>query len=1008
VAGPGSGKTTVLVERFAWLVSKGISPQAILAITFTEKAAKEIKTRLVKEYKADTERRRAVERATVCTIHAFCNGLLQEHAVAAGIDPRFRVMDAREAGIALAAAMEAVLNRLALERREDFRAWADVWPADDPAVALRSIHEALRMAGGAKQALRHLPEFHPEIELDAVAAAVHEMLSQAPPAATDAQRRRLDGGWAWLGERDTVEPLAWLKQFSMDRRGLKPGHPVYEDLPRVKAMMDHARQAIVGAMFVSQRAMAVEALIEFEAEYTQAKRAASALDFEDLQELTLALLERDSEIRRHTSERYEAILMDELQDTNPVQWRLLDLVRRPGRFFAVGDVNQSIFGFRYAAPEQFEAFQESVTAAGGEIDRLQHNYRSRPEILKAVEAIATTPSCPGVIPHQLISAREFPPAEGPFVEIQRIESDEDHAEALWIARRLRELHGTLLVGDPPRPATFRDMAILARTKAPFEDLESALQQEGIPCTMDRGKNFFLEQEILDLTNCLRVMANPADEIGLFGLLRSPLFGISDDDLLSIRAAEGGLAPPEALARINRLREFREELATDRILARFVDETGFLSTPDPRVRANVDKFLHLMRSLDEAGHITLEDKLRFIEQQRESGREPNAPLVEAADAVQIITVHSAKGLEFPVVVMAGMQRGAGGPGEPISWSQAAGLGMSWRLPGTSENVRDPAMEAYSSETTRREDAEADRLLYVGMTRAEELLILSWKDGKRSKSRWPEQVEAGLQFQWPGEGQSVVGGGLRVTRLSGRPDWLEPVAAAQAQAAEVDVEPLPGSVQTSASLSVSALATFVDCPRRYYLQHLVAWPQPDRSGTGPGGGKALGTEVHEFLGGLRADVSPEARALAQRFLDSDLGRRAEAAGRVNREFDFLIEAGGTLLSGQIDLWFEEQGRIIVVDYKTDRNLDEDRLRAYEMQLRLYAMALGRGLGRPVDEAWLFGLREGAAHAVDLEGEEESLRPLRELQSAERSLDFPLRIAPRCQWCPYYEDACPSVLE
>jgi ATP-dependent exoDNAse (exonuclease V) beta subunit len=1009
VAGPGSGKTTVLVERFAWLISSGLSPSAILAITFTEKAATEIKTRLVARYHEDAARRREVERATVCTIHAFCNGLLQEHAVAAGIDPRFRVMDAREAGIAHAAAMEAVLNCLALERREEFRALADVWPADDPAAALRSIHEALRMAGGARQALRRLPVFDPEGELDSVAAAVRQMLEQSPPPATDPQRRRLDGGWDWLGRRAAAEPLAWLAQFAMDRKGLKPGHPVYEDLPRVKAMLEQARRSVVGSMFLSQRALAVEALIEFESEYTQAKRAASALDFEDLQELTLALLEKDSEIRRQTSERYDAILMDELQDTNPVQWRILNLVRRPGRFFAVGDVNQSIFGFRYAAPEQFEAFQQSVAEAGGEIDRLQHNYRSRPEILRAVEAITTRPSCPGVTPHQLISARDYPPGAGPFVEIQRIESDDDQAEALWIAHRLRELHGTLLVGDPPRPATFGDMAILARTKAPFEALESALQLAGIPCSMDRGKNFFLEQEILDLTNCLRVLANPADEIGLFGLLRSPLFGVSDDELLSIRRDKDKLAPPAALARIARLREFRGELPTDRILARFLDETGFLWVLDVKGLANVDKFLHLMRSLDEAGHVTLEAKLLFIEQQRDSGREPNAPQVEASDAVQILTVHSAKGLEFPVVVMAGMQRGSGGMTQPIGWSPGAGLGMSWRLPNTSENVQDPALAAHISETNRREDDEEDRLLYVGMTRAEELLILSWKDAKRPMSRWPAQVEGGLQIQWPGEGQSVQAGGLRVSRLNGVPERLAPVAVAKTQGTVVDTRPLPVSPESSASITVSALAAFVDCPRRYYLQHFIGWPQPERrsEGASPGGGKALGTEVHEYLGGLREEVSAEARALAQRFLDSDLGRRAAAAERVHREFDFLFDAGGTLLSGQIDLWFEERGRVILVDYKTDRNLDEDRLRGYEMQLRLYAAALGRELGRPVDEAWLFALRERVAHAVHPGTEEEGLAPLRELQSAERSLDFPLRTAPRCQWCPYYEEACPSVL-
>jgi RecB family exonuclease len=140
---------------------------------------------------------------------------------------------------------------------------------------------------------------------------------------------------------------------------------------------------------------------------------------------------------------------------------------------------------------------------------------------------------------------------------------------------------------------------------------------------------------------------------------------------------------------------------------------------------------------------------------------------------------------------------------------------------------------------------------------------------------------------------------------------------------------------------------------------------------------------------------------------LGRRAAASLRVEREFDFLIDAGGTLLRGQIDLWFEEQGRLVLVDYKTDRYLDEARIAAYEQQLRLYAYALSRGLSRPVDEAWLFSLREGEPHEVRLGEVDERLTPLRELQAAEKSMDFPMRIAPRCRWCPYYDDACPSGL-
>ncbi|MGJ5815593.1 UvrD-helicase domain-containing protein [Paludibaculum fermentans] len=1001
VAGPGSGKTTVLVERFAWLVEQGMDPGRILAITFTEKAATQIKARLVKRFSTDLERRRGVERAQVSTIHAFCMGLLQEHAIRAGLDPEFAVLDERESDTEQAAAMEAVLDRLAEERRDEFVAVAEAWPANDMALALRGVYEDLRMGGGARIALQRLPEFHPEAEVEELRRSVRQMLDESPSPTTDPQRRRIAEGRAWLSQEPS---LSWLAEFKMDKKGLKAGHPIYDGLDRVRMLRDQARRCLLGASHVKERAVLRDALVEFEQEFQRRKRTRAALDFEDLQEQTLRLLESDPEIRSETQDRFDAILMDELQDTNPVQWRILNLVRREGRFFAVGDINQSIYGFRHAVPEQFVAYQETVLAQGGAVDRLESNYRSRPEILAAVTAsLVTTPSV-GVTKHELIGRRVYPPHDPPFVEIQRMEEGEAEIEALWIARRLRELHGELTVGDPPHPSRFRDMAVLARTKAPFDALESAFERFGIPCQIDRGKNFFEEQEILDLTNWLRVLENPAGEIPLFALLRSPFFGLSDESILLARA-EGGLAPPAAWERIVEARAFREEIPADRLLSRLMDQTGYRDALARRGRANVDKFLRLVRDLDSATPGDLAGHLEQIDDLRARGKEPNAPEVEFSDAVQVMSIHSAKGLEFPVVVLAAMQKGTQNFSEPLAWTPQAGLGLRWRMTDGKSSEPDPALAACASLTSERERAEADRLLYVAMTRAEERLILSWTQPARTSPPWVLQVETGLQVDWPSEINAVrETGELRVTRRSGPPETLDAPVLEGGTPEPLEVPALTESRQASAQLPVTALAVFADCPRRYFLQSLVGWPQPMIEGAS-GGGAALGTEVHEFLGGVLEEASPEAEALAEVFLQSELAGRVQRAGRVEREFDFLVELEGVLLRGQIDLWFEHEGRLVVVDYKTDRNLDEVRMGAYSVQLRLYAEALERMLGRPVDEAWLFSLRQGTAHPVELGGREERLAGLRALMEAETTGDFPLRAAPRCQWCPYFEGACPS---
>lgn len=988
VAGPGSGKTTVLVERFAWLVGQGLDAESILAITFTEKAATQIKARLVKRFAEDGEKRRAVERAPVSTIHAFCLGLLKENAIGAGLDPEFTVLEEREAEREQAAAMEAVLDRMAAERREEFAALVEAWQPADCARALRSVYEALRMGGGAKKALERLAEFDPAVEMAAVVEDLREMLRASPAPDSDAKLRRVAVLEAWLAARETTDELEWLGALKWDKKGLKAGHPLYDGKERLDARIQAAKRAVAGARYVKERATAREALIEFDEEYRRRKRERAALDFGDLEEKALELLRQDAEVREATRERYAAILMDELQDTNPVQWAILDLVRREGRFFAVGDINQSIYGFRYAAPEQFAEYEKGVAERGGEVDRLEENYRSREEILGVVTEITVKQPCEGVTEHRLMAGRKWAGGDAPYVEVQRAEAKDANEEALWIARRLRELHGTM-VGEPRRPARFRDMAILARSNKVFDGLEEALERYGIPSIVKRGRNFFEAPECLDLTNWLRVIENPRHEIALYGLLRSPFFGVSDEELMRLRLAEKR-ATAEAEEVIRQARAWREEIPADRILARLLDERGYLRRQKARAKANIDKFLRLVREMDAAAPGDLAGHLEAIDELRATGKEPNAPEVEARDAVEILTVHSAKGLEFPIVVVAAMNRGTGGFEQPVCWSARNGLGMKWKA------AEDPVYEAHGSERKRREDGEENRLLYVAMTRAEERLILSWTNGKRS-SAWVKLVESGLKIDW----EKREAAGARVSVLEGAPELLEPVAA-EAGAAPVVVRRLEEHREAPAGVAVTALALFAECPRRYLLEAALRWPREEVSGGG--GGRALGTEVHEVLGGLRTEASAEARELAEVFEKSELGERARRASRREHELDFLAEIEGTLVRGQIDLWFEEAGRGVLVDYKTDRYLSEARMRSYELQLRLYGLALEKVVGRAPEEAWLFGLRAGEAHGVEMQ-KDAALRVLDEWKEAERAGEFPLRESAECKWCPYVAGACPA---
>jgi ATP-dependent exoDNAse (exonuclease V) beta subunit len=1006
-AGPGSGKTFVLVERFSWLVRQGLDPLKILAITFTEKAATNIKRRLADRFAGDAERRRAIERAPVSTIHSFCTSILREHAIAAGVDPGFGILDEREAWIERQQALKSALDAVALGRREDFRQLLDVWRyGKSMEGAILSVYESIRMYGGPKSALANLPRYDSRGALDAVESAVKSMLEADPPCKTDKQREKLDALREWLIGRPDAPPLEWLRGFGYDMRGVKlpEGHPFKLRRDTVKdELIPAARSAIGGEATHAQRELLRDILILFDENFRAAKRSLGMLDFTDLEEYALAVLQNDADVRAQVQERYDAVLMDELQDTNPIQWRIVNLVRRPRLFFAVGDINQSIYGFRQADPRNFEGLQEEFEQNGWPIDRLETNYRSREEILRVANAIT---SLDGIQQHTLQAREEpFPAKRIPSVELQRVEGDDTEAD--WIAHRIRELHSSLLVGNPPRRARFSDFAVLTRNTGVFAALESALQRQSVPYVVTRGGNYFDLQEVIDLTNWLRVLENPCDEIATYALLRSPFFGFSDEDLHR-RRINGQLIPAEARTALDAIRALREDLPPDLLLTRALDEAGYRNGLNPAQSANVDKFLALLRGLRSNGIASLAAIIEQIDGLREAGTETAATPPEESDSVKLLSIHGAKGLEFPVVFLASIQKASGQDDYALTWVDGGGFGGSWRLDGEAAGVLDPAARMNKSIQKVREERESDRMLYVAITRAEEHLVLSWRrpDGRTGRSSpWPQIVEGALEPDWPAEENSAEEAkGQRVIRRRGIPEPLDPPEGESSSDGAVELVPVPVDRQAGKEIFVTALVRFESCPRRYFLGTSLRWPA-ERPGVG--GGAELGTEVHALLAGEVLDKpTPEALRLQREFEQSELGRRAARATRMEREYDFLVDLDGVLIAGQIDLWFEEGGEIVLVDYKVGKKPEPEKLAEYEKQLQIYSVAVERATKQKPARAVLTFLHSREVHEVDLDCAAEKAGVLVQVwQQAESSGEYELVESKHCESCPYFRTACPS---
>ena len=1053
VAGPGSGKTSVLVEFYRRLVMDArVPPSRILAITFTEKAARNMKERLAGFFRGMPESRRQLEQANVSTIHGFCARLLRENSIAAGIDPQFRVLDARQSVIMQRQASTAALDALFAERPEAMRRLMRALRSPELAGEIPGLYDAMRAGGICVQALRDF-SMQGAPSLEQIRDILRRVTQESTRDWLPAQRTNLEDvlraaqELAELPDTPITENHFRIRSlFPTSLNGLKKNTVIHSRLMAAKKQIhEDLYRAWLTEYYAGARETLCAVMERFDFLYSERKRGLGALDFADLEAFAVQLLEQNRTVRDRVRDQFLHVLMDEFQDTNAQQAKLVDLLRAPDRFYSVGDINQSIYGFRHANPGVFRAYRDAIHRSGKHLVELVENWRSRPDILRAFETIVD--GAAGIEPRRLVASKDFPDKLEPSVEIiAGIANTQEAAlnlEAQWVARRILELAGSLhLAGGPAR---FGDFAVLVRNTEVLPAFTRGFEQAGVPYLLNQGRGFFETREAVDLTHLLRVISNPRDEISLAAVLRSPFAAVSDEALFRLKQA-GNLG--SALRRLDhleaefssedleKLRRFREQLRRwresretagfDRLLMRAMDETGYPVEPASRAAANIEKFLAMAR--EACARLTLPQFVEELEWMREAdARDVDVPPEDTVNAVRIMTVHAAKGLEFPVVFLAALHKGVQTDTGPVCFSPQIGLGARWIDPSSGKDKGDWFHAAIREEAKRREEEESNRLFYVAMTRAEEHLVFSYSSfGK--KKEWAAMLEGalGLDLSTPLQKVQLVEAPdgekflLRTFATNAAP---EPRARTAPEAAATAVETLarpPVSAQHDFAASVTSVALFAHCPRRYYLERYLGWPghtprhlrfTEDEDGDEEMDASEFGLAVHALLAGNSvAEATGAARKLAEAFHASDLGRRAARASRVEREFDFLMAVEDVVLRGQIDLWFEEGGELVLVDYKTDDIKARDVTRKaefYAPQLRLYALALeGISKSRPV-RAFIYFLRPNipvpvAIERTLLENPEDLVREFREAQSA---VNFPLREGEHCESCPYFRGLCPA---
>jgi len=1047
-ASAGSGKTSVLVERFARSVLEDeIDVWAILTITFTEKAAAEMRDRIrhrLRELGAD-EAARATEGAFISTIHGFCARVLRAHALAAGLDPAFVVFDAPDAERIADAVFDEALEELARHAPGAIDLIAG-YGAGGLRTAITQVHDELRSRGERRPRLPVLPPA-PDLDgprdelLRAATAAVAELSAiersdPHPPAKVLQALARLEriadvvhAEDPWPGDLWAVAlPGGNGTALSTDVCVAYSGA-----LAAFRVAVEHRRAARAHEL--------LDRLLRlFGERYAGAKRELSGLDFEDLELECRELLRSDAALRERYRARFQRIMVDELQDTNRVQLELIELIANRN-LFTVGDAQQSIYGFRHADVELFERLGERMAVAGARAT-LDTNFRSRPEILSVINGVFEAelgeqfrPLRPG--------RTDAPPTEGgALVELLVADKGADWTMeglgAPWRVAEARALAARVgrLIADG---TAARDVVVLTRATTDLRVYERALEDRGIPTYLIGGRGYWAHPQVIDIAGYLEALANPRAEEALYTVLASPLVGVSADALvvLAATARDRALDPWSVLREPDRafdvlgiwdrdlLGRFADWFAIERqvvaragieeLIDRVLERTGYdlavLQMPGgPRRLANVRKLMRLAREHEAMHGPDLRGFLDLVARRAGGAfgagsgeaRESEAPVEgEALDAVRLMTIHRAKGLEFDVVCVADLGRGPRWRADLIRVGRDGRFGMRLAEPGTGRRESALDYKALGDERVAAESREERRLFYVAMTRARERLILS---GAARLEKWPDlegNGGGGGPIAWIGPGvERLEGAQVDVTFV--RPedvrtgpqsvaDDAAPAGAVEPARFEASALPVAPPGPPVAALSYSSLAAYERCGYRFYAERVLRLPSlPEQdepaavSGEVRAGLSALdrGTLVHALLeridfrrprrptdamiaeayerSGLPTAPAPDDAAqvaeLVERFASGELCQRLGRATAVQREARFRFLLGGVLIGGVFDVIAREPGgRTLVVDYKTDRldGADPQVLadRSYATQRLVYALAALRAGATEVEVVHTF---------------------------------------------------------
>jgi len=1001
-AGAGTGKTHMLSERYRYFLQQGFSPLQIVAITFTEKAAAELRSR-IRATIADSMGDRPdllaeLEAAQISTFHALAARICREHAAIANVPPDFAVQDELESPIWQADVFADALAQLpshfymgipyslmrdvlwslladpltaaqALEKgRNDWLPWVE-------RIQLQALEEFLSNPDwlGSKHILQSYTAPGDKLEDQRVAALGAITLFEEGYA--DQALEQLNGLRINVGSQKNwggKEALAEVKNAistlrDLAREAIKTGlitleANIYDD--QTDALLPNLRGAFAWVRDFLR----------------QAKYQQRVLDFNDLEVHALQALDNPA-VQHYYAQRWRVFLIDEFQDTNPIQGQLLETLTAQATITIVGDVKQSIYGFRRADVQVFQTWKQRIHPNHDPVE-LNLSFRTHQALITQLNQVFEHVLADL---HQPLDAHRQEALE-PTPEIQlytvivddeykgdkRIDTNTDacrRVEAQKIADLVEEmLAAKRPVHDKPsgklREIQPQDIAILSRTWGPLELYGNAIAARDIPILQAGGGNLLDTREAKDAGAILRFLADPTDSLALAAVLRSPCFALSDPTLYTFaqtlpektgwwKHLKTSTDPALSRARdiLGELLIARRTEAPTRLLQLCDRLTGYtavianLPGADRRL-ADWQGFGELVRSL-ESGNFDVLAVVRRLQRLQAAQVEVPRPALAGGNAVSLMTIHASKGLEWPVVIVPDLTRQSP-PDSPLVRFDPE-LGVALKLEDEDGERHKSAL--YTLLEQRKKAAEREenkRVLYVALTRARDRLILTAA----------KPAGGGLDILQPG-----LAGLIDPSPIPFSPDLAQPVAPV-----DPPLSPRPRHTMHHpsragfAELPVTALRDYAMCPLRFKFRYVDGHPGYTSGHGGPNLGMEIGKLTHKALElgldqvetlatyapRLNRSTVQEALTLAQGFRQSPV-YVTHRASATHLEYPVSLTIGNLTLNGVVDLVGED----FVLDFKTDQTIAPAH---HQFQLWAYSQALDK------PNAHLAYLRHHHLHTFD----------------------------------------------